>query len=109
MDFDLQVGNQGDTSVVRVFGEVDVYTAPRLDECLQSLISSGTNRIAVDLENCAYIDSEGIKVLIKAVRERDGQPSLAICGARGIVLRILEITGLQALFELLPSIRDLPA
>ena len=108
MIFDLQVANQGSTSVVRISGDVDVYTAPRFDECLQSLIADGKTSIAVDLENCTYFDSEGIKALIKAMRKVNGQVSLIITGARGIVLRIFEITGIKTLLTMLPSINDLP-
>lgn len=109
MTFDLQVVTQGSTSVVTIFGDVDVYTAPRFDESLQSLIADGKTNIAVDLENCTYFDSEGIKAIIKAMRKLDGQPSLTICGARGIVLRVFEISGLKTLLRMLPSLADLPA
>ena len=108
MTFDLQVMTQGSTSIVSVSGDVDVYTAPRFDECLQRLIADGKTNIAVDLENCTYFDSEGIKALIRAIRKRDGEPSLTVVGARGIVLRIFEITGLKTLLRILPSIKDLP-
>lgn len=108
MTFDLQVVTQGSTSVVTISGDVDVYTAPRFEECLQGLIADGKTNIAVDLENCTYFDSEGIKALIKAVRKRNGEPSLTVVGARGIVLRVFEITGLKALLKMLPSIKDLP-
>jgi anti-sigma B factor antagonist len=108
MAFDLQVMTQGSTSIVTIFGDVDVYTAPRFDDCLQSLLASGKTNIAVDLENCTYFDSEGIKAIIRAIRKRDGETSLTVVGARGIVLRVFEITGLKTLLKMLPSVNDLP-
>ena len=107
MEFDLQEGSQGSIYVVSVRGDVDICTAPQLDACIQRGISAGNQEIALDLEGCSYLDSEGIKVLIKALRSLSGQGRVLICGARGAVRRVLEISGLETLFEILPSVEDL--
>lgn len=107
MDFDLDVGCQGGIYVVRVCGDVDILTAPLLDSCLERLIAAGNTEIAVDLESCSYFDSEGIKILIKALHAVEARGRVVICGARGMVLRIFEVSGLQTLFSILPSTDDL--
>lgn len=108
MDFEIEVGYKGRIYVVKVCGDVDVCTAPMLDDCLQRLVAEGNVEIAVDLENCSYFDSEGIKVLVKALRAACGRGRINICGARGTVSRVLEISGLEAVFGILPSVDDLP-
>jgi anti-anti-sigma factor len=107
MEFDLRESSQGSVHVVSVLGDVDISTAPQLDACIQRRISAGKREIALDLESCSYLDSEGIKVLIKALRALSGQGRVLICGARGAVRRVLEISGLDGLFEMLPSVEDL--
>lgn len=107
MEFDLRESSQGSIHVVSVTGDLDICTAPLLDSHLQRTISAGKRDIALDMENCSYLDSEGIKVLIKALRALSGRGRMLICGARGAVTRVLEISGLDAVFEILPSMEDL--
>lgn len=107
MEFGLHEDNQGATRVVSVRGDVDIFTAPLLDACIQRNISAGSKEIALNLEDCSYLDSEGIKVLVKALRALSGYGRLIVCGATGAVRRVFEVSGLHTLFTLLPSTRDL--
>ena len=103
MDFDLTASNRGDTCLVSVRGDVDVYTAPRLDACITEGMNAGCTSIALDLENCTYFDSEGIKVLLRAFRRLGKSGSVCIVGARGGVQRVFQISGLDEVFRILPS------
>ncbi len=108
MDFDLAASNRGSTYVISVFGDVDVYTAPILDSHIQAAISAGITSIALDLAKCTYFDSEGIKVLLRALRLLGDRGSIIVAGAYGSVERVFEISGLEQVFCILPSIQDLP-
>ncbi|HUV05189.1 MAG TPA: STAS domain-containing protein [Armatimonadota bacterium] len=108
MRFALDVQYRGNASIVRVLGDLDVYTAPDLDTCLQQLITAGGTHLAVDLEKCSYLDSEGIKVLIRARESAGERVRLSICGAKGTVLRIFRISGLDTVFNMLSSTDGLP-
>jgi anti-sigma B factor antagonist len=91
--------------VVDVEGEVDVFTAPKLREAIIGLLTDGKERIIVNLEGVAFMDSTGLGVLVgglKRVKERNGE--LAIAGAQGTVLRVLNVTGLNAVFPLHESV-----
>jgi anti-sigma B factor antagonist len=91
--------------VVDVGGEVDVFTAPKLREAILGLLTDGRTRIVVDLTRVGFMDSTGLGVLVgalKRVKERDGD--LAIAGAQGTVLRVLTVTGLNAVFPLHPTV-----
>lgn len=99
MEFTLDVERHGAASVIRVNGDVDIYTAPRLSDCLQQLVGSGFTHFTIDLHNCRYFDSEGIKVLAKIHRLVDGNGSVKIIGAKGSVLRVLRISGVDSIFH----------
>lgn len=107
VEFGLHEDDQGGTRVVSVQGDVDIFTAPLLDACIQRNISAGSKEIALVLDDCSYFDSEGIKVLVKALRAMSGSGQLLICGARGAVRRVFEVSGLETIFKLLPSVNDL--
>jgi anti-anti-sigma factor len=78
-----------------------------LDACLQRNVSAGNSDIALDLVGCSYFDSEGIKVLIRALHALGERGKISICGARGAVRRVFEISGLTTIFALSTSVEDL--
>lgn len=82
-----------------------MFTAPKLREAIIALLMEGKDRIIVDLSGVAFMDSTGLGVLVgglKRVKERNGE--LALAGAHGTVLRVLNVTGLNAVFPMHDSI-----
>jgi anti-sigma B factor antagonist len=105
MDLAISSRSVGNYSVVAVEGEVDVYSAPALDEVLSGLIAEGNTRLIIDLTEVGFLDSTGLGVLVKAlkrVREADG--SLAVVTASERVLKVFRITGLDVVMSLVPSV-----
>ncbi|CAN5249177.1 anti-sigma factor antagonist BldG [soil metagenome] len=105
MDLRLDVSERDGWSVLAVGGEIDVATAPRLREQLIGLVTGGRHRIVVDLGGVDFIDSTGLGVLIgalKRVRSRNGELVLVCTDAR--VLKVFDITGLDQVFRLVPSV-----
>ena len=101
MDLKIVVEEKDDVMVLRLDGEVDVYTAPKLKSRLIDLVDQGKFKIIVDLEKVAFMDSSGLGVLVgglKRVRSHDGAISL-ICSQENI-LKIFRITGLVKIFPI---------
>ena len=101
------VGPTGDCAVLRVTGEVDVYTAPALRERASELLAKGAVHQIVDLGGVAFLDSTGLGVLVgglKRVRAHDGWIDL-VC-TQGRILRIFRITGLSRVFNIYDSVVD---
>lgn len=107
MDFDVNVGNRDGICVVKILGDVDIFTSSRLDECLRRQVDDGNTEITVDLEDCSYMDSEGMKILIRTRRSIGEDGQVVICGASGVVARAFELLGLDQLFEFIPSVSDI--
>ena len=107
MDLRLEVSERGDWSVIEVGGEIDVATAPRLREQLIALVNDQRYRIVVGLEGVDFIDSTGLGVLIsglKRVRTHGGSFALVCTESR--ILKVFEITGLLAVFDVCSSIDE---
>ena len=66
-EFSISMEQDGDASIARVHGEVDMDTSPRLREQLQGAMR-GPGRLVVDLSAVGYIDSSGVAVLIQALK-----------------------------------------
>jgi anti-sigma B factor antagonist len=107
MDLDLETGRLGDKSVVTLRGEIDVYTAPRLRQAIIDLVDAGATDIVVDMEKVDFLDSTGLGVLVgglKRVRLKEG--SLAIVANQDKILKIFDITGLNKIFSIYPSVDE---
>jgi anti-sigma B factor antagonist len=101
VDLSLDTETKGDRTVVKVGGEIDVYTAPKLREKLIDLVSGGSYHIVVDMENVDFLDSTGLGVLVgglKRVRAHDG--SLRLVCTQDRILKIFRITGLTKVFPI---------
>jgi anti-sigma B factor antagonist len=97
----------GDCAVLRVAGEVDVYTAPQLRERMTRLVDDGARHIIADLRGVTFLDSTGLGALVgslKRLRTREGSLKLVITADR--ILRVFRITGLHRVFALHPSVQE---
>ncbi len=95
-----QVRWQDGIAIVQVSGEVDAHTARLLREALGEGLSDGANRLIADLTEVTFLDSSGLGVLVgklKDVRMRGGVMHVVASNPR--VLRVFEITGLDAVFH----------
>jgi anti-sigma B factor antagonist len=82
--------------LIKLTGEVDLYTAPRFKDDLVALIEDDAVDVVIDLSGVTFIDSTALGVIISGVKrlhERDGR--LRIVAASRPVVRILDITGLD--------------
>ena len=101
MDLKIDVVEKDGMAMLKLNGEVDVYTAPKLKSRLIDLVDQGKFKIIVDLEEVDFMDSSGLGVLVgglKRVRSHDGTIAL-ICTQENI-LKIFRITGLVKVFPI---------
>ncbi|MGO9489739.1 MAG: STAS domain-containing protein [Solirubrobacteraceae bacterium] len=95
-----------DTSVLGVEGDLDLASAPSLKWALEDLQSAGSRHVVVDLSRVSFIDSTALGVLVGAQRALDPGVRLAIACSEENVLRIFELTGLDGMFEIVPTLED---
>jgi anti-sigma B factor antagonist len=107
MDLEIGTTTEGDTAIVTITGEVDIYTSPKLKETLEAASAGGCRLIVVDLAGVGFIDSSGLGVLVGALRrarEKDGD--LRLVSRDEAVARIFRITGLDAVLPLHATLDD---
>jgi anti-sigma B factor antagonist len=102
---ELERNNDG-VIVVVVIGEHDVYTAPALRDEIQTVVKHKVPFI-VDLTPATFVDSSILRVLLEARRQaEEGGVGFAVAledGEGPGVRRILEVTGLMAIFPVLEN------
>src|SRR5437867_2307042 len=67
VELKVSTSSQAGHAVVAVSGEVDLYTAPRLQAELAALVRDGSSRVVVDLSGVEFCDSTGMNVLLSAM------------------------------------------
>ena len=90
--------------VVSAEGEVDLHTAPQLDELLRSIEGSD---VILDLTEAAFVDSTTLNILIVSdKRLRDEGRQFAIAAGNPTVARVFEITGLDRALDVHRTLAD---
>jgi anti-sigma B factor antagonist len=81
---------------IQVEGELDLAVAGKLDEVLAKACEQ-CERVLVGLERCAFIDSSGIAVILRARnRMQEEGNRLVVYAPTDQVLRVLSMTGLTS-------------
>ena len=107
MELRTEVSKVAGWTVVSIYGELDVATAPALREKLIALVGDGTTQMVLDLEGVDFLDSTGLGTIISAlkrVRTHGGDMRLVCTQPR--IRRLFEITGLDKAVPLLASLDD---
>jgi anti-anti-sigma factor len=79
---------------IRVRGELDLAVAPELEEAIER--AAEYDQVVISLEECEFIDSTGIAVIVHAYQGRkSGGRRLVVCAPHGQVRRVLDLTGLS--------------
>ena len=89
--FRVTVESIEDATVLRVAGEIDANTADRLRTHLDDAQRAGDTTL-LDLANVEFIDSVGLRVLLKATENVDRDGAFFIVRPSRVVRRLLEIT-----------------
>jgi anti-sigma B factor antagonist len=82
--------------VLRVEGELDMATAPQLEEAL--LAAGFDQRLVIDLTGCTFLDSSAVRVLVASARDSEAASgSLSLVTPDPGVLRVLQISGVDTM------------
>ncbi len=98
--FETEIAGRAGVTMLRVVGELDIATGPRMSQALSGACSAGGDRLIVDVSGLSFMDASGLRLLVsvhhRCVEEGRG---LVVRGASGIVRRVFEIAGLASLLE----------
>ena len=84
-----------------VAGEIDLATAPAFRRQLDALINDAHSPAFVDLTGVTFLDSSGLSVLVHARRAlAAGDVELVLLNPSRLVRKVLEVSGIGALFEI---------
>lgn len=92
-------------------GEVDSSTAGNLSAqlaaALQQAGSQASRLLIIDLQAVTYFGSAGLNAVLECHRQgRDAGTSVRLVADHGLVVRPIEVTNLDSVLELYPTLSD---
>ncbi|HEV7754192.1 MAG TPA: STAS domain-containing protein [Baekduia sp.] len=100
--FSISVDDQPARTVIAVGGELDLGTAPALEDALMARLNGGAH-VLLDLRGLDFMDSTGVRVIVsahRAAQEHDGRFALLRTLPDGAVGRVLRISGLDDVLDI---------
>ena len=86
--------------VVRARGDLDINARKELADTIVEILGTGCDEITLDLSRVDFIDSEAISGLISGYTAATAAGTeLTASGAKGIVYRALDLTGLLGILR----------
>ena len=98
---DIEVRSQGQVKIVKLRGRLSLgEPCDRLRATMEDLIGSGDNRLVLDLEELATMDSSGIGLITRFLTSAKQQGgALKLVSPSKFVVQTLKLVGLLNLFE----------
>jgi anti-anti-sigma factor len=104
--FSITVEDRDGRLVVAVVGELDLATAGALEDAVVPAVSAGRH-VVLDLRDLEFMDSSGVRVIVAAhlaAQEHDGRLSLVRLTPGGPIQRVLEISGLDTVLDVVDEV-----
>ena len=79
---------------------------------LRRAVGSGADGIVVDLTECEFIDSTGVRALLlsrEAQESKNGPNGLAVAASSEQILRILSVMGVDQVIPIRPTVEEAAA
>ena len=96
----VEIALDGNWVVLRLAGDIDMASATAIGECLKDLQDAGYHSMRVDLARVAFMDSQGVNMLVAASKRADraGGTIVAVNPNRQ-VRKLIGMTGLDRLLR----------
>jgi len=91
--------------ILTLEGEIDFHLSPEIAASLHAIVANKPRRVVVDLAKVTYLDSSGLAVLVRGMRdtqEYGGEFSLAAMQEN--LRPIFEIACLDQIFQIFPDV-----
>jgi anti-anti-sigma factor len=87
---DIRSTHREGTARLELHGELDIGTAPKLDEAVDRALDDGCREVVLDLRGTTFLDSSGLNALIQAARAVDARRGrMAVVSPPGSEARVV--------------------
>ena len=102
---DLDESRHDTALVIAPRGRLDVHSAAAFEQLLLGRIAAGERAIALDCSRLDYINSTGLRTLLRAAKELDRVGGrLLLCALTDNVREVLRLSGFDTFLEIHPDL-----
>ena len=103
----FEIARYGPWAIMRVTGEIDMATAPKLRQHVQKVTARAPQGLVLDLDNVDFIDSTGLGVMVGAAKRMRivGGGFRIVCNQKHLN-ELFALTRLDAVFELFETLDE---
>lgn len=93
-------------AVLTVGGEIDLLTAPALQEAIDGVVAEGPTALVIDLSAVGFLASAGLKLLALTHEKISEWAQFAVVARGPATRRPIHLTGLDKTFSVYPTLDD---
>ena len=102
----IQVSTDGDATVVRLGGELDIYTTGPVRGALLDTVNGAAGTVVVDLAEVEFMDSTALATLLEARGRLRNADSFRLAAPGLEARRALEVSGLDRHFRVFATVEE---
>lgn len=100
MPLDTNIEDQKDQILVKMKGDLDIYSSDEFAEKVGSAYDEGKKDMTFDMSGLDYIDSTGLGAFMTLYKKSKDSSQIRITHAKDNIKKIFEITELDKLFRI---------
>lgn len=90
---EIKVLEEGKPYAIALVGRLDTNTSPELEEFVGGLYDKGVADIAVDMAECSFVSSAGLRVIVAMQKHAAAGGSLVFRNVVPEVMDVFQMTG----------------
>ncbi|MDT5146661.1 MAG: anti-sigma factor antagonist [Mycobacterium sp.] len=92
--------------MVRVSGEIDLVTAPALEQAIGAVVADSPSALVIDLSAVEFLGSVGLKILAATYEKLATSTQFGVVAHGPATRRPIHLTGLDKTFPLYSTLDD---
>lgn len=93
-------------AVLSIGGEIDLVTAPALEEAIGGVVAENPTALVIDLSGVEFLGSVGLKILAATYEKLGNSAEFGVVARGPATRRPIHLTGLDKTFPLYPTLDD---
>lgn len=97
---ELTITNKDGSTIIKLSGSLDGTTVNEAQEKILPLISGSDGSMVLNMEECNYVSSAGLRLLLMAAKQLSTKNGvLALSGLSAEIQDVMEMTGFSNFFQ----------
>ncbi|KZS57430.1 anti-anti-sigma factor [Mycobacterium kansasii] len=101
-----EVTDHDGVAVLSIGGEIDLVTAPALEEAIGGVVAENPAALIIDLSGVEFLGSVGLKILAATHEKLGGAAEFGVVARGPATRRPIHLTGLDKTFSLYPTLDE---